>query len=230
MPSKGLGFLIDPLKTDLRRHMFQARRALPDKLAGVDMRHWNPGGPAWDQGNTSQCVAYSWLKMFEAGPIKNAVQQSQAEGYYRIFQQNDEWPGENYEGTSNNAAARILQREGKIGDYFWADDVETAAKWIINKSPIIFGTIWTSSMFYTDPKHFIMFSPADQIVGGHAYIALGVNLKIRCPDSSLGAFRICNSWGPTYGEQGKAWLPFSTARILLRENGEIACPTEIKWR
>ena len=32
----------------------------------------------------------------------------------------DEWAGENYDGTSVRGAAKYLQKNKKIGNYYWA--------------------------------------------------------------------------------------------------------------
>jgi C1A family cysteine protease len=55
----------------------------------------------------------------------------------------------------------------------------------------------------------------------------GVNVTKPCPDGSIGAFEMQNSWGREWGDNGRAWLSFKAAAALLAENGEAATPTEI---
>jgi hypothetical protein len=218
--SHGLGRLAAP---DLRDHKFLIR---PRAVAGIDTREWVNHG-IWDQGNTPQCVAYSSLKWLTAGPIANKATADQTAEFYKRCQQNDEWDGEDYEGTSVRAAFKVLQARGFIQSYYWAFDVAAAANFILSTGPMVFGTIWTEAMF--EPVRGILPPDLDSpIAGGHAYLIIGVNKKIKCPDKTLGAFRVVNSWGSSWGQSGRAWLPFSLADKLFKEDGEAVCATEIK--
>src|SRR5437773_1641745 len=52
-----------------------------------------------DQGATPQCVAYAGEGFLMAGPVKNKPYKT-PQDLYNLCQQNDEWPGEDYDGTS----------------------------------------------------------------------------------------------------------------------------------
>jgi hypothetical protein len=211
--------------TDLKDHDYLAKRLLPRKLSDRKTRTWWDRTP-WDQGNTSQCVAFSSLKYLEAGPTRNV--QADPEDcplFYKACQQNDEWDGEDYDGTSVRAAFKVLKDRGFISEYNWAFDVQTCVEWMLEVGPMVFGTIWTYDMDTPDSKGFIHVT--GDIAGGHAYLGIGVNKTKVCPDGSKGAFRLLNSWGPSWGDKGRAWVSFKDMAILLAEYGEACTAKEI---
>lgn len=218
----GLGRISAP---DLRDHKFALRA--PARVAGLTERNWYNVG-IWDQGQTSMCVAYSSLKWLNAGPVRNTkgVDATSTTDFYRDCQRVDEWPGENYDGTSVRASMKVLQERGYINSYSWAFDIKTAANFILTTGPMIFGTVWSEGMFNPDSRGFLP-DDSSAIVGGHSYLAIGANTKLKTP-SGIGAFRIVNSWSKSWGQGGRAWLPFSLADKLFKEDGEAACALELK--
>jgi C1A family cysteine protease len=64
-------------------------------------------------------------------------------------------------------------------------------------------------------------------VGGHAYLICGANREMRCPDGTLGALRMQNSWGQSWGDGGQAWISYMDAATLLKDWGEAATSAEL---
>lgn len=190
---------------------------------------WREWPAVLDQGDTSQCVAYSATKFLLTHPIVNRPSVS-CEDLYNRAQKLDEWSGEDYDGTSVNAGMKALRDLGFISGWTWAFDVETVVRHLLEVGPVCLGTDWTNDMFNPDTKGYI--HPTGHLSGGHAYLAVGVNRSRKNPDGSLGAIRILNSWGPNWGDNGRAWLSFKDLEILLRGMsgwpGEAAAPTEVK--
>jgi hypothetical protein len=121
---------------------------------------------------------------------------------------------------------KVLQAAGLIGQYSWAFSVDTVRRWVLMRGPVILGTNWYSDMFI--PNKFTGFiRPTGKPVGGHAYLIRGADDKIKCPDGTRGALRICNSWGEQWGQQGKAWLSYADADGLIKNHGEAVTPTEV---
>jgi hypothetical protein len=218
---------------DYRDHSYLASALMAPRPRGVRLkRHFVP--PAWDQGDTPQCVAYSSLLYLNAGPVRNKAEgdPQNAQDYYDIYQIIDGIPIP-HDGTTVRAAMATLKGRGFITEYRWAYDVGTVTDWILTRGPMVLGTDWLNSMFDTNPyqrARFINFDESSGIAGGHAYLAFGVDLDRHCPDGSIGAVEIQNSWGVGWGTKGRAWLSLKALAALLAEDGEAACAAEILKR
>jgi C1A family cysteine protease len=189
-------------------------------------RHWITG-QVLDQGYTSQCVAYSGAQYLITNPIKNKWTGT-IEQLYEQCQDVDEWPGTDYDGTSVRALFKVFKAKGFVSTYQWAFDVNTVVRHILTTGPVVFGTNWYLGMFDADDEGFIY--PTGPTVGGHAYMVKGVNLDKKCTDGTTGAFRIINSWGRSWAQDGKCWMSFPTAARLISEWGEAATSTELKFK
>lgn len=200
-----------------RRHLLR----VPSKMPATGTRYYYTG-PVLDQGQTSQCVAYSGTQMLVTGPVMNKPYKTPAL-LYAECQKVDEWPGEDYDGTSVRALFKVLQGAGYIESYQWAFNLESVVSHLLKVGPVIFGTNWYSSMFDVDRTGFMRIKPGSQNVGGHAYMVKGVNVAKK-------ALRIVNSWGTGWGHGGFAWLSFDDAERLLNENGEAATAKELKFK
>lgn len=200
----------------------------PPPATAIDRtsRHWITA-KALNQGNYPHCVAYAGTQFLLSAPVKNLPYKTPAD-LYAECQANDEWEGNDYDGTSIRALFKVLQSHGYISRYEWAFDLDTVVRQVLAKSPCVFGTTWYSGMNQTDRFGFVR--AKGQVVGGHAYMVSGVNLKKKCPDGSLGALRCINSWSQLWGEKGKFWLSFSDARILISDFGEACVADELKFK
>jgi hypothetical protein len=81
---------------DFRDHAYAIRALEPPIPPPVGRKQWNEP-PVMDQGQSSQCVAYSGTAWLAAGPVTNkqaATPWVTPDALYHLCQQNDEWPGE----------------------------------------------------------------------------------------------------------------------------------------
>jgi hypothetical protein len=165
-------------------------------------------------------VGFSWAHWCEDGPVPQSGQPPAAEPtlLYHEAQKIDEWPGENYDGTSVRAGAKILQTWGYLQSYYWAQSINDIVQALLEKGPVVVGTNWYSSMF--DPNSKGILSISGQIAGGHAYVLNGINTK-------LGLVRMKNSWGRGWGINGRAYLKIEDVARLLNEAGEACLATEV---
>lgn len=225
LPEKGALIGLGRLHAVDSRDHHHMLRAAPVAKEIID-RYWSTPHLPLDQGNTPQCVAYSGTGYLMAGPIFNQPPMAPAD-LYRQCQMNDEWPGENYEGTSVRALFKVLQRLGLIGEYKWAADVEGIVAHVLTQGPVVMGTNWYMDMF-TPTTNGDYLEATGENAGGHAWLIIGANRHKHNPDGTVGAVRMINSRGPGWGEHGRAWLTFATLAKLLEEDGEAGVATEIK--
>lgn len=214
----GLGRIHAPDERDGR---FSVSLLQPTAAPGVTYRYWNANGWWGNQGATPQCVAYSWLHWLEDGPVTQPgrgpiVLPSEL---YKAAQKVDEWPGEDYDGTSVRAGAKVLQSRGFIGAYHWATSVLEIVNTVLSLGPMVVGTNWYTTMF--DPDDAGVIEVGGSVAGGHAWLIDGVN-------TNRELFRMKNSWGRAWGNRGMALISFEDMDRLLREDGEACVATEIK--
>lgn len=177
-----------------------------------------------DQGGTSQCVAYSTSQYLKAHPVKNHLPMSEA-AFYKECQRVDEWPGEDYDGTSVRASFKVLKRLGYVSEYRWTWDVDTVANHLLSTGPMVVGTSFFEGMAASDRFDFLR--PEGEDYGGHAYLLVGCDLDRKCYDGAKGAFTMLNSWGPKWSNNGRALISFKDMQKLLDLQGEACVATEI---
>ena len=180
-----------------------------------------------DQGNTPQCVAYSWSHFLVDSPDPHPAVLVDPAVLYHEAQTLDEWPGEDYEGTSVRAGAKALVARSLIyTGYTWAFDLNTIIQNVLEVGPVVFGTNWYYSMFTPGSDNYIRINDAvtgpdgDPVAGGHAYKVDGVNVPKRF-------FRMKQSWALPWGHHGFARISFDDAqRLIEAEQGEACMAVE----
>lgn len=199
---------------------------LSPPLAPVDrtFRSWLVKKPVLDQGPTSQCVAYSGVAYLKAHPVVNKPVDMVE--LYQACRKVDEWPGEDYDGTSVRALFKTFKTRGYVDSYHWAWDVFTVVQHVLTTGPVVMGTTWKEQMFYPGKNGYIRAVGPD--IGGHAYLIVCVNTRRKNPDGTVGAARILNSWGEDWGQQGRAWISFADLDMLIKDSGEACASTEKK--
>lgn len=220
---KRLGRLFIPDEND-KKFLLKPLR----DMDGLPTSKYWPAPQPLDQGNTPQCVAYATTHFLMSSPVINKKYPwSNIDDLYRECQKLDEWPGEDYEGTSVRGAMKVLKNTGFASGYEWAFDYGTAIKHLMITSPMVFGTDWYPSMFDVD-KHGYVRVEGNSMGMGHAWMGIGANRNKRDPvTGEVGAIRCLNSWG-RWGENGRFWMNFSTLEKLIHDNGEAAMPVELK--
>lgn len=205
---------------DSRDKMFLL--SIPKQAAGIDYRYWYSRG-ILDQSDTPYCVAYSGVKFLTVGPVRNKNNPEKV-WLYNECQKVDEWEGEDYDGTSVRALFKVLKLQGYVSEYRWAFDVNTIVAHILTTGPVVFGCTWYNDMFTLKQGYL---NATGGVAGGHAFLLLGANKKRINPDGTKGAVRMINSWGPEWGEKGRAWISFSTLQVLIDNFGEACTSSEI---
>lgn len=182
-----------------------------------------------DQGPFPKCVEYGWRHRILAEPYRSGKMEKAAgqTSFYDLFQANDEWPGPPppYDGTSVRAGAKVLQEQGYIKVYRWAFSVLEAMDAFFSLGPLVAGTNWYEHMsvpiWSEKYQRFILRAgeAGGEMQGGHCYLIVG-------GDDHTGMACVHNSWGREWGQNGRAWITYEDLEGLIRDAGEMCCPTE----
>lgn len=193
-----------------------------------------------DQGSEGACVAHGVTHEAVARPVvvdftklalpgwatravslkwKSASSQQLAQAFafdlYDWCRRNDEWAGENYDGTSAAAGAKGAVDAALWGEYRWARTVDEFAVWVSRNGPGCFAVDWYTGMFNPDSDGYLNLT--GRVEGGHMILTNGFNVR-------RDAFRLHNSWGSSWGIKGEAWLRRTDAAKLIAANGEMVAP------
>lgn len=201
---------------DERNFNHLVRTAIPKK--------YKPRGYTWkvplwlNQGSEGSCVGFSFAHELAARPAKiDWLKAKDATKIYKVAQTLDQWPGENYEGTSILGGIKaVMQLYPKAYEsYKWAYSIDDAVKALGYFGPVVLGVNWYQKMFSTHEDGFI--KVGGRISGGHAILAYAVNVKEEF-------VTLRNSWGSSWGVNGDAKLSFKDLERLLKEGGECCVP------
>ena len=180
---------------------------------------WTPR--VWlDQGQEGACTGFGAAHVMSMAPNARTMTNANGQAFYKGAQRYDEWPGENYEGSSVNGVMSFLLHETKyLTEYWWAESVEEILHAIGYYGPVEMGSVWRTGMMNTRSDGFIHVTGGQ--VGGHAYSIRAVNLSGKY-------VTVHNSWGKGWGVNGEAKLSFDDLGLLLRDSGECALPRKTR--
>jgi hypothetical protein len=209
--------------TGTKAHLYRAADVLVTPPTAPDIRYWNASGWWGDQGMTSQCTIYAWLHVMHDGPITHRgilAPMANPTLLYQKGQDIDGTPRSDVDsGLTSDASAQVMLKEGYIGEYRWARDVDEVVECIRVAGPGTLGSWWPEGMDDPDPlTGFVTYTGRKR--GGHQYKVDGVNTRRRF-------FRMKNSWGRGWGRKGFAYLSFDTMRAILEDGGEFCIAREL---
>jgi hypothetical protein len=189
---------------------------LPIKPKGWSVRWW------LDQRREGACVSFAQHHDAVASPARSyfpsvAVAERLAMERYQEMKRIDPWPGEDYDGTSVLAGAKVMQSLGYFKEYRWAFSLDDVLRALSNEGPVILGTNWYEGMYDVDAEGYV--HPTGEVVGGHSFLLSSVSPGYK-------RVRIWNSWGADWGFNGRANLSFDSLEQLLHESGEALVPVD----
>jgi hypothetical protein len=160
-------------------------------------------------------VGFGWTHELAARPVVKVVDNNYAFGVYRAAQLVDAWPGENYEGTSVIAGAKVIKSRGFMEEYRWAFSEYDLALAVGYKGPAVLGSYWYSGMdsLEVDAQGRRWASVDGSIRGGHCFLAHGYSVP-------LNAYKCWNSWGAP----SEFWITAPDMAKLLANDGEACIP------
>jgi len=169
-----------------------------------------------DQGSEGACTGFAVSHEAAARPVVvMGITNDVARSIYRRARQLDEWPGENYEGSSVLGAIKAGQEKGWYGEYKWAFSESDLALAVGYYGPVVLGINWYEGMGNPDSNGRIR--PTGDVLGGHAILCNGFSVKTNL-------YRLHNSWGPAWGINGDCFISADDLTKLLREQGECCVP------
>jgi len=175
-----------------------------------------PLGVRLDQGQDGACVGFSFSHELAARPfVVPDITNASAYAVYKGAQANDEWPGDDYDGSSVLGGAKYLTGAGYYAEYRWAQSVSDLALAVGHHGPAVLGINWRDGMF--DPDADGTLHVQGDVVGGHAICVRGVS-------NSRRRFRLPNSWGESWGVDGECFVSFDDMELLLSDQGEACIP------
>jgi hypothetical protein len=181
-------------------------------------------GQHLDQGNLGACPGMSVTHELMSRPVAvpNLTDQFAIELYWDA-QRIDSWPGGSYasaspfyEGTAVIFAVKVAQDRGYYVSYRWCFSETDLALAVSYKGPVILGIPWYEGMMTPDATGFVR--PTGNIVGGHAILCYGLEL------SGDGYYKLWNSWGPLWADNGSCYVSRADLARLLSEDGEACVP------
>lgn len=197
------------------------------------MRSW------LDQGREGACVGFATAHELLAKPAPvRGVDKAYARRIYLSAQRIDPWPGGAYlgavpfmEGTSILSAAKVCKTLGFYQSYRWGLSLEETARGLAYSGPAVLGTSWYEGMDQPDARGFLR--PVGSIRGGHAILMQAIHIVYRNPlirgswaavDWQRSFVILHNSWGRTWGIDGRAKLSLADLGRLLDDDGDACFP------
>jgi hypothetical protein len=186
------------------------------KISAITERNWEFLAEPLSQGATNHCVGFSMADFGINLPIQDFYTNEIGHQFYYMCKEIDGEPNaEN--GSYVRSAAKVLKSVGRIDAYAFAPDISIIKWWILNRGPMIVGTIWTDVMFSPNENNII--DIGGTVVGGHAYL-----LNEWTKDNYIG---IQNSWGTEWGNNGKAYISSANFDKIFRYGGEAMTAVEL---
>jgi len=184
---------------------------------------WRHKAPVLDQFYTSACTGFAMANCLNttyfaaSRPQRRYLNHSNALDLYRGATRLDEFPGQwepDDTGSSGVGVCKAGVQLRYLNSYRHAFGFDHFAA-ALQLSPLIVGTSWYETMFYPDADGFI--KPLGDIVGGHEYMALGINHRDK-------VLTFVNSWGPGWGARGRFHMTFDNFTRLLADDGDATVP------
>lgn len=173
-----------------------------------------------DQYDEGACTGFAFTHFMATAPYPRPLDQitsPHARWIYRRGKELDEWPGEDYEGTSTFGASQAAIEQKWIKDPIWLHSEAEVCKHLSYIGPVVLGTRWYEGMMDT-LDGFVKIE--GEALGGHCYLVNEYSVEKQ-------TYNIHNSWGVNWGTFGNAWIKQSDLARLINDGGEACAPTKV---
>ena len=120
-------------------------------------------------------------------------------------------------GSDGLTLAKALVMLGLSDVYQHAFSYGALVSALNTRGPAGLGTRWYNSMFDPKPDGEIVVDPTSGVAGGHEYL-------VRQFDADNDRVWIDNSWGESWGLDGRAWISGAGMTTLLKAQGDVTVP------
>ena len=181
--------------------------------------------PTLDQGQLGSCTGNAATKCLSYAPFwsdadvqkvlgsDESTDETYAVGVYSDATQIDDAPGTyppTDTGSDGLAVATVLKNRGLISGYQHAFSLEALLS-ALAQQPVIVGTEWREDMFHPAPDGKMTITGS--VAGGHEYCLDELDVENQ-------RIWMQNSWGTTWGVQGRAYFTWDDMRTLLSASGD----------
>lgn len=185
----------------------------PVKYVGV--------APILDQGDLGACTGYSCTGLISyidstlsTLPKTPEAWNDFALALYSLATQLDEFKGQyppTDTGSSGLGVAKAAQQKGFASGYLHITSPAALAT-ALKTGPVIVGTSWYNGMFDPDVNGLLTVNTKSGLAGGHEYVLDEVTAD--------GRFGFRNSWGESFGVEGRFYMKQADFLKLLADDGD----------
>jgi len=194
-------------------------------------RYWVPGSVVTNQGSEGACVGHGVVNEAMASPVRvipgrrwttllhrDVEANNVAATVYSRAKEIDEWEGVDYDGTSVRAGMLVGRERGWWEGFRWALNMgELRAA--LEEGPVVIGVEWREGMYDTWIDGQVRVTGST--VGWHCLLVTGYAPSWNGWGRPY--YRWRNSWGPSYGRNGSAYIHADDLNsILFKAGGEAA--------
>lgn len=171
-----------------------------------------------DQGSLGSCTGNAGTAALECAPNYDGhiYDEAFAVQLYSDATKQDQYVGQyppTDQGSSGLGVCRALKARGTIKSYAWTFSMGAALKALVLR-PIIIGIPWYDSFDRLDSSHTVHLSPNSSVRGGHELCVAALDVEAR----RIGLWQ---SWGPSWGDRGRFWMPWQVFESCLANEGDV---------
>jgi len=185
--------------------------------------------PVFDQGDLGCCTGCAMCGALATDPFfatETGVPFTldTAIGLYGAATRLDDVPGiypPADTGSTGVAVAKAAKNRNWISGYLHTFSLNDALK-ALSTTPIIIGISWYSSFDRPDSNGVVAIKRGATVRGGHEICV--DELVVQGSSISIG---FSNSWGTTWGKQGRGYMTANTFATLLARRGDVVVPVPL---